>query len=177
MSNGNDRRYASDIEALKESTVLSEAQILRLLERFKKLDVDCKGSISKTELEKIPGVACNPLVDRVIAVMAKNKSERVTFSELAHALSILSPQKPSEDRLRFAYSIYDVDGDGKVSNADLFTTLKVMVGQNLTEVQVQQIVDRTFIEADLDRDGYITFEDFQRLSASGDFGEKLVVRI
>lgn len=173
MSKGNTTLSASEMEELKRTTALSETQIIRLHNRFMKLDVDQKGKISKEEFNQIPGLECNPLVERVIAVMDNDNDGRVTFSEVAAALSVLSPQVPKDIKLRFTFQIYDVDRDGKVSNKDLFETLRVMVGSNLSAIQVQQIVDRTFIEVDLDRDGYITFDDFLRLSSSGDFGERL----
>eukprot|EP00796_Vickermania_ingenoplastis_P010105 gene10105-7072_t len=173
MSRGKPTLSQAELQEIKQTTALTEAQILRLYNRFVKLDTGNRGTISKDELNEIPGLASNPLVQRVIAVMDSDQDGRVTFVELAQSLAILSPQMPKESKLRFTFKMYDVDGDGKVSNKDLFETLRVMVGENLTGVQIQQIVDKTFIEADLDRDGYITFEDFQRLSAGGDFGERL----
>lgn len=164
---------AAELQSIKKSTALTEAQILRLHHRFVKLDVRRQGTISKEDLEEIPGLAANPLVQRVLAVMDGNRDGRVTFSELAQALAVLSPQMPRDAKLRFTFKMYDVDGDGQISNKDLFETLQIMVGDNLSEVQLQQIVDKTFIEADLDRDGFITFEDFLRLAAGGDFGERL----
>lgn len=54
-----------------------------------------------------------------------------------------------EKKLLFAFNIYDVDKDGFISNGELFTVLKMMVGNNLTDLQLQQLVDRTIIKADL----------------------------
>lgn len=42
-----------------------------------------------------------------------------------------------------------MDKDGYISNGELFTVLKMMVGNNLTDLQLQQLVDRTIIKADL----------------------------
>lgn len=50
-----------------------------------------------------------------------------------------------------------MDEDGYISNGDLFKVLKIMVGNNLTDRQLQQLVDRTIIEADEDCDGLISF--------------------
>ena len=36
----------------------------------------------------------------------------------------------------------------------------MMVGNNLNDVQLQQLVDRTIIKADKDFDGKISFEEF-----------------
>jgi hypothetical protein len=42
---------------------------------------------------------------------------------------------------------YDIDNDGYISNAELFTVLKMMTGDNLNDEQLQQIVDKTIIDA------------------------------
>ena len=44
--------------------------------------------------------------------------------------------------------IYDMDGDGYISNGELFQVLKMMVGSNLKDTQLQQIVDKTILFAD-----------------------------
>lgn len=38
--------------------------------------------------------------------------------------------------------------------------LKMMVGNNLKDTQLQQIVDKTILFADKDEDGKISFEEF-----------------
>ena len=59
-----------------------------------------------------------------------------------------------------AFKIYDIDRDGYISNGELFHVLKMMVGANLKDAQLQQIVDKTIINADTDGDGKISFEEF-----------------
>lgn len=54
-----------------------------------------------------------------------------------------------EKKLSFAFNIYDMDRDGYITNGELFTVLKMMIGNNLTDLQLQQLVDRTIIKADL----------------------------
>jgi Ca2+-binding EF-hand superfamily protein len=41
-----------------------------------------------------------------------------------------------------AFKIYDIDKDGFISNGELFQVLKMMVGSNLKDSQLQQIVDK-----------------------------------
>ena len=50
-----------------------------------------------------------------------------------------------------------MDRDGFISNTELFQVLKMMVGNNLKDTQLQQIVDKTIIYADKDNDGKISF--------------------
>ena len=63
-----------------------------------------------------------------------------------------------------AFKIYDMDKDGYISNGELFQVLKMMVGNNLKDTQLQQIVDKTIIHADTDGDGKISFEEFCSVS-------------
>lgn len=80
-----------------------------------------------------------------------------------------------EEKLKFAFKIYDIDQDGFISNGELFTVLKMMVGNNLTDLQLQQLVDRTIIKADLDFDGKINYEEFKEMVKHLDIGAKLKI--
>lgn len=59
-----------------------------------------------------------------------------------------------------AFRVYDVDRDGFISNGELFQVLKMMVGSNLKDTQLQQIVDKTILFHDKDGDGKISFKEF-----------------
>ncbi len=81
-----------------------------------------------------------------------------------------------EEKLKFAFQIYDINNDGFISNGELFAVLKMMVGNNLTEAQLQQLVDRTIIKADLDLDAKISFKEFSNMVQSLDIGAKFTVK-
>ena len=71
-----------------------------------------------------------------------------------------------------------MDGDGYISNGELFQVLKMMVGDNLNEVQLQQIVDKTILEADVDRDGKISWEEFRSMiTAESEIDQKMTVQM
>jgi serine/threonine-protein phosphatase 2B regulatory subunit len=63
-----------------------------------------------------------------------------------------------------AFKIYDIDRDGFISNGELFQVLKMMVGNNLKDAQLQQIVDKTIIYSDKDGDGRISYDEFCAVS-------------
>ena len=46
----------------------------------------------------------------------------------------------------------------------LFQVLKTMVGNNLSEKQLQEIVDKTILYADKDGDGKISYDEFCAVS-------------
>ncbi|CBH14949.1 calcineurin B subunit, putative [Trypanosoma brucei gambiense DAL972] len=155
---------AEEVSELRKHTRLSEAQITRLHERFTALDRCGKGLISPSDFQSIASVASNPLLSRVLTVVSSSGDGNISFVDFAKAFAVFLPQTDRQEKLRFTYMMYDIDGDDKISNSDLMEALKMMVGPNLTDVQLQQIVDKTFIEVDSNRDGFITFSDFEKLS-------------
>lgn len=165
-----------ELQELQKGTSLSHTQILRLHKRFRKLDKDGNGTISREEFTSFPALAANPLLERMLCVFDTDGDKNVDFKEFVRALAVFSNEVEKKDKLLFTYKMYDIDGDGKISNKDLFQTLQIMVGTNLTEIQLQQIVDKTFIEADLDRDGYITFPEFEKIVMASDYGDKLTLQ-
>jgi serine/threonine-protein phosphatase 2B regulatory subunit len=111
----------------------------------------------------------------VIAVLDKNNDEKISFLEFVQGLSSLSASASNEEKLKFAFQIYDVNNDGFISNGELFTVLKMMVGSNLNDTQLQQLVDRTIIKADKDLDGKISFEEFCAMVKDLDVVERLTI--
>lgn len=55
--------------------------------------------------------------------------------------------------------------------------LKMMVGNNLKDAQLQQIVDKTILFADRDADGRVSFEEFCRVVGNTDIHKKMVVDV
>lgn len=161
-----------ELADLKTSSNFTEEELKRLYRRFRKLDKDSSGTLTTDEFLSVPELANNPLLERVIAIFDKNKDDQIEFKEFIAALSTFSDKGNKEGKLRFAFQVYDVDGDGFISNGELFQVLKMMVGDNLDNVQLQQIVDKTILEADKDRDGRISFDEFVQMIENTDEIEK-----
>uniref|UniRef100_A0A3P8RCX9 Dynein axonemal assembly factor 10 n=1 Tax=Astatotilapia calliptera TaxID=8154 RepID=A0A3P8RCX9_ASTCA len=145
-------------------------EIKRLGKRFKKLDLDNSGSLSVEEFMSLPELQQNPLVQRVIDIFDTDGNGEVDFKEFIEGVSQFSVKGDKEQKLRFAFRIYDMDKDGYISNGELFQVLKMMVGNNLKDTQLQQIVDKTIINADKDGDGRISFEEFFTRNLSPEMG-------
>lgn len=59
----------------------------------------------------------------------------------------------------------------------LLQVLKMMVGNNLKDTQLQQIVDKTIVFADKDEDGKISFDEFCSVVGNTDIHKKMVVDV
>ena len=149
------------INGLMEDTNFNLEEIDRLRKRFMKLDQDGLGEIDKQEFLLIPGVLSNPLATRLMDVFDIDGDGKIDFQEFITGLSAFSGKSTTQDKLKFAFRIYDIDRDGYIGNGELFIVMKMMVGKNLQDAELQQIVDKTMMEADLDGDGKLNFEEFK----------------
>ncbi|XP_065062675.1 calcineurin subunit B type 1-like [Rhopilema esculentum] len=152
-------------------------EIRRLGKRFRKLDLDGSGTLSVEEFMSLPELQQNPLVQRVIEIFDTDGNKEIDFKEFIEGISQFSVKGDKNSKLRFAFQIYDIDQDGYISNGELFQVLKMMVGNNLKEVQLQQIVDKTILQFDKDGDGKISFQEFCDVVASMDVDKKMVVDV
>ena len=152
-------------------------EIKRLGKRFKKLDLDHSGSISVDEFMALPELQNNPLVQRVIDIFDEDQNGEVDFKEFIQGLSQFSVKGDKISKLRFLFKIYDIDNDGYISNGELYQVLKMMVGSNIKDTDLQQIVDKTILYADKDEDGKINFEEFCEVVGNTDIHKKMVVDV
>lgn len=122
-------------------------------------------------------VADNPIAQRFVELFDTDKNGMVDFGEFLSGLGVFGNQGKLHDKLRFIFKLYDANGDGFISNGDLFKSLKTMVGNNLANGPLQQVVDKTIREADLDGDGKLSFEEFLAFAETNnrDLVEKLSV--
>ncbi|EPZ33845.1 calcineurin B [Rozella allomycis CSF55] len=133
--------WMNRINELTSLSHFSRDEIQRLYKRFKKLDKDGNGSIDKEEFMAIPQIAANPLAGRLMAIFDTDKGGSIDFQEFITGLSVFSVKGEKHEKWRFAFKVYDMDQDGFISNGELFLVLKMMVGNNLTDLQLQQVAN------------------------------------
>jgi hypothetical protein len=75
----------------------------------------------------------------MIAIFDEDGGGDVDFQEFVSGLSAFSSKGNKEEKLQFAFKVYDIDRDGYISNGELFIVLKMMVGSNLKDQQLQQV--------------------------------------
>ncbi|KAJ7937423.1 hypothetical protein B0H13DRAFT_2425556 [Mycena leptocephala] len=158
---------AAFMEDMERRSNFTQPELERLKKRFMKLDVDGSGSIDREDH--------NPLASRMIAIFDEDGGGTVDFQEFVGGLSAFSSRGGREEKLKFAFKVYDVDRDGFISNGELFLVLKMMVGNNLKDQQLQQIVDKTIMEADQDGDGKLNFDEFAQMVSNTDIVKQMTL--
>ena len=114
-----------------------------------------------------------------------SEKEVVHFPDFVHVLAHFRPIKKNadknkmnsrEEKLRFAFRMYDLDGDDKISKEELLAVLTMMVGANISEDQLMSIAERTIMEADEDKDNLISFDEFCKVLQRTDVEQKMSIR-
>ncbi|XDA91061.1 hypothetical protein R6Z07M_019705 [Ovis aries] len=165
----------------------------RLYDRFQALDRTGKGYLSRLDLQQIRALAVNPLGDRIIDSFFPDGSLRLDFPGFVRVLAHFRPvdeedegnRDPKEpeplnsrmNKLRFAFQLYDLDRDGKISRHEMLQALRLMVGVQVTEEQLESIADRTVQEADEDGDGAVSFLEFAKSLEKMNIEQKMSIRI
>jgi serine/threonine-protein phosphatase 2B regulatory subunit len=131
-----------------------------LYKNYMSMDKNKNGIIEYDEFFDVPELKNNPIVQRLLNVFDKNNDGKISYYEFIWGLSALTSDATIEEKQKIAFDIYDINKDGYISNGDLFKTTKILVGENLNDIQIQQLTDRTILRADKDLDGMLSYEEF-----------------
>ena len=115
---------------VRQETGFSEKEVVRLFERFCELDRGSKGFLDRTDFLAIPEISLNPVGDRIVHAFFKEgnsnkENDRLAFKNFARVMSFfrrIAKDDPAgkskrEEKLRFAFSIYDLNDDGTLSRS------------------------------------------------------------
>ena len=113
------------------------------------------------------------LLRELFALFDQNGDGRISLNELVAGLTILVGGDHT-DRVRAAFDLYDADGDGYISPEEMETYLlavyRVMYAKEPSTEEVVGVpaeelarvtTQQCFMQADTDRDGKISFSEFQ----------------
>lgn len=142
-------------------SLLNHDDIDKLYHHFLRLDADHNGVIDRDEFLGHPAIAENPLAPRIMAMFDTDRGGTIDFAEFVNGLARFSgKQGGAAARMRFAFDVYDEDGDGFITNGELFRVLRAMSGGQMKDEQLQQVVDRTIRDLDKDGDGRLGFDEW-----------------
>eukprot|EP01115_Flamella_aegyptia_P002558 TRINITY_DN136648_c0_g1_i1.p1 TRINITY_DN136648_c0_g1~~TRINITY_DN136648_c0_g1_i1.p1 ORF type:complete len:152 (+),score=64.12 TRINITY_DN136648_c0_g1_i1:68-523(+) len=144
---------------------LTEEQIQELKEAFQLFDRDGDGLITSKELGTVmKSLGQNPseqeLHDMIHEVDA-NGNGMIDFPEFLEMMSNKMSKEGQEEELREAFKVFDQDGSGYISAAELKNVMR-QIGEKLTNEEIDDMMR----EADLDGDGQISFQEFLQMMKS-----------
>ncbi|KAI9152689.1 hypothetical protein H9P43_009485 [Blastocladiella emersonii ATCC 22665] len=147
-----DSLASADAAKLQFITHFSLAELDALFDQFKSLATDARG-ISRTVYDQSLGplgLERNLITERIFTFFDRDNDGFITFPEFAAGMSVLAKGAP-EEKITFAFKGYDLDGDGRITRAELHAMFKAYfhLSMELVRDVVQAMEDEEDEEAEL----------------------------
>jgi serine/threonine-protein phosphatase 2B regulatory subunit len=152
----NAKKTALD-EFAKDNNLKPES-IKKAYKRFQAADKDKSGMVDYTEFCEVLQVDPSPQGEKVFQLFDYDKSGQVDIREFLVALSNFSGAG-KDDKLKFAFMVFDEDGNGMITKEELTKILKANHMAS-SDAEVARKADTILTQADKDGDGVVSFDEF-----------------
>jgi neuronal calcium sensor 1 len=172
MGNKNDKFVATkkltkkDIKNLMKSTGMTEEEIVSIFESFKFGNLD--GKLDRNQFAKLylalrkePVGNLDEITDFCFRGFDLDNSGCLSFHEFAMGYGITTNGKP-EDKLAYAFDIYDLSGDGSLNSNEIRQGLIAMLNLigSRQSVDINALTQECMEALDYNRDNFITKDEF-----------------
>ncbi|GMR33022.1 hypothetical protein PMAYCL1PPCAC_03217 [Pristionchus mayeri] len=144
---------------------LTPEQIAEFKEAFSLFDRDGDGSITTKDLGTVMrSLGQKPTVTELLEMVDEvdvDGNGTIDFPEFLSMMTRKRKDIDCEEEIREAFKVYDRDGNGVISAAELRLVMQDL-GEKLSEEEVNAMI----AEADIDGDGQVNYEEFVMMMTS-----------
>lgn len=158
-----------DPNILAKGTTFSVNEVEALYELYKKIShsIFKDGLIHKEEFQLAlfrNSNRKNFFADRIFDLFDLKRNGVIDFGEFIRSLNIFHPDTPLAEKIAFAFRLYDLRGTGYIEREELKEMVLAILNESdllLSDDAVEQIVDQTFEQADMNGDGRIDPDEWK----------------
>lgn len=152
----NERKTALDEFA--DTNSIKPETIKKAFKRFQAIDKDHSGMIDYTEFCEIMQVDPSPQCEKLFQMFDKDKAGQIDVREFMIGLSNFTGAG-KEEKLKFAFMVFDEDGNGVITKQELIKILKANHMAS-SDKEVMRKAETIMAQADKDGDGVVSFDEF-----------------
>jgi len=143
---------------------LKPAFIKKIYQKFLEVDTDGSGLIGYDEFQQILGQEDSPMLRQMFNIFDTDGSGELELKEFIVGLSTYTSSSP-QDKLRFAFTMYDEDQSGFIERNELLALIKATC-PDLHGDQLDRRADSVYSSLGLWKNAKLSFDHFVQYSQS-----------